>query len=298
MSKLNFGPITLDMRELVEGYTRPLGIRNSEYTFSSLAMWGAGGKMSIAESDGALYIKLSFPGYREGMLSPLCKDMGNFSRAVERAEEYMREHGIEPEFQEAPEQLEGAFRALGYETRLDRDNSDYVYDAEDLRTLAGKKFHAKRNHINRFNMDYDYRYIRLEPGMTDECMALYREWSAEHGDEQEDTFGEEQAIYTGLTNLEKLGLVGGGITIDGSLKAFTFGRRIDDEMAVVHIEKADTEIIGLFTAINQQFVTNEFPDMKLINREEDMGIEGLRKAKMSYQPVSFVNKYGVRRQKS
>lgn len=295
MPKLHFEPITTDMRGLVEGYTRPLGIRNSEYTFSSLAMWGAGEKMLIAERAGALYIQLAFPGYRRGMLAPLCKDMTNFAAAVETAAEYMRENGVEPAFEEAPEQLAGAFGALGWDVRPDRDNADYVYDAEDLITLAGKKFHAKRNHINRFSSSYDYRYIKLEAGMTEQCMALYREWSKERGEEEGYDYGEEQAIYTGLTHLDALGLTGGGITIDGQLKAFTLGRRIDDEMAVVHIEKADTEITGLFTAINQQFIQNEFSDMKLINREEDMGIEGLRKAKLSYQPVGFVNKFCVSR---
>ena len=91
--------------------------------------------------------------------------------------------------------------------------------------------------------------------------------------------------------MDTLGIRGGGIRIDGRLLAFTLGQKIDDNMAVVHIEKADNEIMGLYTVINNQFVKNDLKDVRYINREEDMGREGLRKAKLSYYPAYLIDKF-------
>ena len=102
------------------------------------------------------------------------------------------------------------------------------------------------------------------------------------------------AIKTLLMHMDVLGIRGGGIRIDGKLAAFTLGQKMDDNMAVVHIEKADNEIMGLYTVINNQFVQHELTVVKFINREEDMGMEGLRKAKLSYYPAYMIDKFDGR----
>ena len=106
---------------------------------------------------------------------------------------------------------------------------------------------------------------------------------------------ERDAIITAVTNMDELSIKGGGIVIDGKLAAFSLGQRISNEMAVIHIEKAPDSVDGLYTLINQQFVEHEWADVTYINREEDMGIEGMRKAKLSYRPVKFIEKYTARR---
>ena len=142
--------------------------------------------------------------------------------------------------------------------------------------LSGKKLHAKRNHINQFMAQYgkSFEYVKITPDMMDECVAVYNEWLSEKSPDDTDSM-ELCAIKVLLKHMDTLGIRGGGIRIDGRLLAFTLGQKIDDNMAVVHIEKADNEIMGLYTVINNQFVKNDLKDVRYINREEDMGLEFL-----------------------
>ena len=122
-------------------------------------------------------------------------------------------------------------------------------------------------------------------------MALYNEWLQGKEDADRDAVGEYMAIRELIMHMQTLHVVGAGIRINGRLAAYTLGERMDEEMAVIHIEKADTDVPGLFTVINNLFVKNEFTDMKYINREEDMGLEGLRRSKLSYNPVMLIEKF-------
>lgn len=183
----------------------------------------------------------------------------------------------------------------------ERDIFDYVYDAEKLRTVKGRKLSGKRNHLNFFKREYEGRVERrlLDEKDFPECFDLLKSWStSKDGDQEfEDSIDDE---YIGIKKLldnysalkDKLKVY--GIFIDGKLEAFSMGEKINDEMALVHIEKANAEIRGLYPYINQMFISDIFPDVKWVNREEDMGVEGLRKAKMSYYPERFVEKYTVR----
>ncbi len=286
--------IDISKKSLVESYTRPWRLHSSEYTFTNLLIWGAEDKIKIAEEDGVLFFLLNFGG-GAFMFAPLMREPeGDYARALDRAAVYCRENGIEPVFHAVSGSIKDAFlRCPGYALEEDRDNFDYVYTMESLRDLSGKKLHAKRNHINQFMARYGgcYEYVRLSPDMLGECMGLYNEWLQGKLPGDQDAVGEYTAIHELITHMGALGVVGAGIRIGGKLKAYTFGERIDEEMAVIHIEKADTDIPGLFTLINNLFVKNELTDVKFINREEDMGLEGLRRAKLSYYPVRLIEKY-------
>ena len=176
-----------------------------------------------------------------------------------------------------------------------RDDAEYIYEADKLMTYAGKKLHAKRNHIHQFMAQYGerYEYVKITGDMMGECVDVYNEWLSEKSPDETDNM-ELCAIKTLLMHMDVLGIRGGGIRIDGKLAAFTLGQKMDDNMAVVHIEKADNEIMGLYTVINNQFVQHELTDVKFINREEDMGMEGLRKAKLSYYPAYMIDKFDGR----
>ncbi len=138
-----------------------------------------------------------------------------------------------------------------------------------------------------------YEYVKITGDMMGECVDVYNEWLSEKSPDETDNM-ELCAIKTLLMHMDVLGIRGGGIRIDGKLAAFTLGQKMDDNMAVVHIEKADNEIMGLYTVINNQFVQHELTDVKFINREEDMGMEGLRKAKLSYYPAYMIDKFDGR----
>lgn len=183
-----------------------------------------------------------------------------------------------------------------YVLELDRDDADYLYDAESLATLKGKKLHAKRNHINRFIENYpNYQFEALADNNTEECLELARNWiedklragQIEDKAEYEDEYG---AIKMALQNREKLNAKGGVLRVDGRVIAFTYGSAINDEVFDVHFEKAYADIQGAYTMINREFVRSFLMDYKYINREEDLGIEGLRKAKESYYPALLVEK--------
>src|SRR3712207_3975169 len=174
----------------------------------------------------------------------------------------------------------------------DRDYADYIYLRSDLSTLKGKKFQPKRNHINRFRNTYsDYEYIPITPDLIEECLKLEAEWcKANDCDQHEGTGNERRALVYALHNFEAIGLTGGILRVNGQIVAFTFGMPINHETFGVHVEKADTRIDGAYAMINYEFA-NHIPEQYVyINREEDLGIEGLRKAKLSYQPVTILEK--------
>ena len=294
---LQFQPIAPEMRELVLRYTTQWHLNSSEYTFTNLLMWGTNGRIKLAEHDNALFFLLKYGKQEAFMFAPLTlSPQGDYVRAVKTAEEYCLQNGITPLFKAISGLLKDAFsQCEEYELFEDRDNYDYVYRMEDLLTLSGKKLHAKRNHINQFRARYAFEYVEIMPHMLEECMEVYRIWLEGKDVFEPGVLGEMEAIRQILMHMEFLGVKGGGIRIGGRLVAFTLGEKVNNEMAVIHIEKADGSIPGLYTIINQQFIEHEFTDVKLINREEDMGLEGLRRAKLSYYPTMLLEKYEGRR---
>lgn len=175
------------------------------------------------------------------------------------------------------------------------DLKDYLYDGEALRRLSGKKLHKKKNHLNAFLKEYEgrYEYRRLCCSDRGDVWTFLDKWREQKGDDVEDHLDYEVAgIHEILKNCSFLNVRMSGVYIDGQLEAFTIGSYNPlEDMAIIHIEKANPEIRGLYQFINQQFLIHEFPDVKLVNREDDLGQEGLRRAKMSYNPCGFARKY-------
>jgi hypothetical protein len=179
----------------------------------------------------------------------------------------------------------------------DRNTFDYLYHSSDLINLAGRKLHGKRNHLNQFLRKYQWEYLQLGPTLVQECLNIEKEWFNLKKNDDCELPEEEQAMAQVLNHFAALGVSGGAIKIDGKIEAFAVGEKLNNNTAVIHIEKANTEYDGMFTAINQQFAANCWSGYEFINREEDMGLEGLRKAKLSYNPLQMVEKYSVSRTK-
>lgn len=295
---LEFKQIALDMKPMVERYRAPWKLESSEYTFTNLFIWGTDGRIEVAECEDALFVKLTYGKERTFMFSPLPADPNaDYARLIRIAEEYFERIGVRPRFVAIAQQLAELFKKCcpAYDLSEDRDNFDYVYLAEDLITLRGKKLHSKRNHINQFHLVNEFEYVRITPDMFEECMHVYANWLDKKDMFERGVLGELNAVRAILQNMEVLSVKGGGIRIGGNLAAFTLGEQITPNTALIHIEKADSDINGLYAMINQQFVEHEWSDMEFINREEDMGLEGLRKAKMSYYPVKMVTKYEAKK---
>ena len=190
------------------------------------------------------------------------------------------------------ETLEQAFPGR-FRFTSDRDYADYIYLRSDLATLRGKKFQPKRNHVNKFKASYpDYEYRQLTPELVPECLRLEALWcKANDCAENAALQAERRSMTNALENMEKLGLTGGVLHVQGNIVAFTFGAPINKETFDTCVEKADTSIEGSYAMINYEFA-NRIPEQYIyVNREEDLGLEGLRKAKLSYQPETILEKY-------
>ena len=187
-----------------------------------------------------------------------------------------------------------------FEVEEQVDLKDYLYSGEELRKLEGKKFVKKRNHLNGFKRMYEGRYEYRRLCCSDrhevwQFMERWRQHREEVGAMELSLDYEVAGIHDILKNCSSLYVRMAGVYIDGQLEAFTIGSlNVRENMAVIHIEKANPEIRGLYQFINQQFLIYEFPLAELVNREDDVGMEGLRKAKMSYYPIGFARKYMVR----
>ena len=296
-----FKEIDINAYEELRPYFNSVDYEACEYCFTTLYMWRHTYKTSYYIGDEFAIIVGEYEGDRFSVLPLAKKD--KIHKALDFMINYFKteDHQIylRAVTKEVVELLQkdypGKFKYIE-----ERDYFDYVYDAESLRTLAGRKNQKKRNHINYFLKEYEgrFEYKKLEEKDFDQCIDLLKAWAnnkAEHGDTDDgidDEFIGVKKIFDNYDVLKQDVKIA-GIYIDSKLEAFTIGENINENMAVIHIEKANPEIRGLYPYINQQFLVNEFEDVEFVNREEDLGIEGLRKAKLSYHPCKFVEKYTV-----
>ncbi len=178
--------------------------------------------------------------------------------------------------------------------RAGEGTADYLYSADDLRNLAGKKYHSKRNFIARFLRTYEGRWSHepVTKQNVDELWAFERQWAHENDSHHQQSVREEiVTLYQLLPNMEALGAKGRLLRVDGKVAAFTLGAPCGGNAVDVMSEKADYDIVGAYPMINQLFLLHDWPDVSFVNREEDLGLEGLRKSKESYYPVQLLTKY-------
>lgn len=180
----------------------------------------------------------------------------------------------------------------------DRTYADYVYDAEKLRSFPGKKYHGKKNHLNAFKKQNEgrYRFEFLSGKNLTEINDFLTEWKKNKQHTEEQKFIESEAIGINyiLQNEEVFDYKIGGVYIDDKLEAFTIGTYYEKEdMVYIPVEKANPEIRGLYQYICSEFLKQAFPTAGKENREDDMGLEGLRKSKLSYHPLYLVEKYTI-----
>lgn len=177
----------------------------------------------------------------------------------------------------------------------DRPNFDYVYSTQELIELKGREYHGKKNHLNYFLNHYQYEYVPLTSDMAEAAMQFIKEFNErknlQNKHERALLEMEEHAMEDVFKNIEKLGYLAGAILIDGKIEALSIGGYLGKKTVTVHVEKANIEFRGLYQAINNEFCKHVASHVKLINREEDMGLPGLRKAKLSYKPVKLVEKH-------
>lgn len=197
-----------------------------------------------------------------------------------------------PRLSRIPENFAKKYCA-GYKLEPDRNNFDYVYLTGDLIDLKGKKFDGKRNRIQKFSRHHEYRYVRLAAEHLPACRKLFEHWLSGKTFAEWIEKAQKDALGETLENFEQLGLTGGAIEVNDKLEAFSIGEELNSDTAVIHFEVADPKYEGLSQLMNREFIRNEWAAFKYINREQDLGLPGLRMAKLSYHPHHLVNKYHV-----
>jgi hypothetical protein len=183
----------------------------------------------------------------------------------------------------------------GYIYEPDPDSFDYVYTTKDLIALSGRKFHDKKNLLNRFLKSYKgHEYTRLTKELLPQAKDLVLRWCQEKCSlDIPSTFGETEATICALDNMESLSIVGGVALVDGKVEALALGEELNKQTVVVHVEKANAEYTGLYQYISSEYLRQEFPDHPFVNREQDLGEPNLRKSKLSYNPVKMAEKYRI-----
>ena len=287
----DFKPIEIQDKHLFDEFLRKDPPRISELTFTNLFIWRHHYRpvwlqwnecllIIFHPQTGTTYGLAPFgPGDKKSALDVLSEEIAKQTSDVRicRVEEEFIKNHIDP---------------AKYAVVNDRDNSDYVYLTKDLIDLSGNKYHRKKNHLNQFIKNYAFEYHPLNTELVKRVLGMQEAWCQfRECVEKADLLAEEFAVREALTCYEELGYQGGAILINSAVEAFSLGEPLNEDTAVIHIEKANPEIPGLYAAINQIFCLNAWPEVTYINREQDMGVEGLRKAKESYYPHHMVDKY-------
>lgn len=290
--KLIFHPISLEDRDWMTQKLQEDDLGACEYTFTNNFIWSEVYGVEVGQVYDCGIIRYHEQG---NMMYSFPFGNGDKKKAVELLCRICAEHQqklcLYPLVEEERKQLISWFPGE-FEIDADRSDFDYVYTVEKLSTLRGKKLHGKRNHIARFMDDDDWSYEALTIENRDECRRMAKQWINQREEKWNAEMEQEmQVLEKAFTYYEELGLFGGVLRKKGSIVAFTIGERLNSDTMVVHFEKAFPELQGAYPMINQQFVLHEGKDFTYVNREEDTGDLGLRKAKMSYYPDILLKKY-------
>jgi hypothetical protein len=292
-----FQPVLLEDKKVIDEFLHDRRYESSICSFTNFYMWRGPYHIEWTIAEGCLCIKASHHNHTY-MLVPFAKGDGTIAAALTAMLNYFTEIGqpfsLKGVSAESKTELE-ALRPGYFSFVADRDNYDYVYLTEDLLWLKGRNYSSKKNHLNYFKRTYSqYQYVPLTAELLPSCLATALEWYDMRGlDKDSEIELEKAAVVDILHHYDVLGLSGGAILIDGKMEAFSIGEQLNDDTALIHVEKGNPNIRGIYQVINQEFCRDRWSEMKYINREEDMGIDGLRQAKESYHPVKLVEKYDV-----
>lgn len=295
---MDFHELSLSDKKILDPFFHGRRYENSHYNFTTIYMWRSLYNTRWAIEDGVLFLVAQYEG-RHMALSCFGPDE-KMEEAAIKQEEWMLStgqpflaYGLERRMADIYASLPGR----DYVARSSRNESDYLYSTSDLINLSGRKYHTKKNHLNSFRRNYpEAEYLPITDEIISECKLTMNTWYKKLAAETPDDpyIGTERtAVMEVLNNFSSFGLKGGAIKVGPRIVAFTFGEMLNDDTVVIHVEKGAPDVRGAYAAINQAFLANEWAEVPYVNRQEDMGLEGLRIAKESYRPVRMIEKYTV-----
>ena len=290
---IEFTPVTPDIKQLYLSFLSGETQRGCEFTFANLCLWGQQ-NYAVVKDHFLLFSKFS-----SRTIYPYPLGKGDKKAVLDLIIADAKAKGIPCCISglgtKAKQTLEELYPGR-FTFRYDDGSFDFVYDINDLADLNGKKYHAKRNHLNRFREAYpDYRVEHIDESNLPKVKQMAQEWYASRLEENPDSdFNMEQtALDRAFRSYDSLGFEGLMLINGGDILAFTMASRLSEDTFDVHFEKARPDIQGAYAAINcelARYIRDKYPEVKFLDREEDMGIEGLRKAKQSYYPHHQVEK--------
>ena len=291
-----FKRLTIEDKNIFQKFIYPYKFLSCEYSFTTLYIWREACDICFTIHKGALIIKKTDFEGRYYFMQPLGYDKENLKEIIDALMDYKTENNMEYLFKDLDEQFMEEIRIIyddthGIYIKEDRDNFDYLYETEKLIKLSGKKLHGKKNHYNSFIKSYNYEIRDIkEATVINDVIVAAEKWYKGNKDDRILNF-ELQGIKDVLKNIEIVDIKGIAVYVDEKIVAFSLGEKLNEDLAIIHIEKADVNYSGVYSFINKTFVDRSFSDVKIINREQDLGIEGLRKSKLSYHPFKLEKKY-------
>jgi hypothetical protein len=281
----DFKTVDLSDRALIQSYLDRCPSDISEMNFGNIFIWRNYDHPGMTDIHGNLCLRFESPDEPAYFLQPIgeCRIPETIDTCLTSAPRLSR---VSAAFAEK-------YCSFGFECDCDRNNYDYVYLASDLVELKGKKYDGKRNRIKKFEKSHAYRYLPLESEHLGECRRLFEVWFEEKSEVNKMIGAQKDAIQQALTHYEALGLTGGAIEVEGRIAAFSIAERLNADTAVIHIEIISPHYDGLSQLMNRELVKNGLAGYTYINREQDMGLAGLRQAKLSYQPHHMVEKHHI-----
>ncbi|MEM4309041.1 MAG: DUF2156 domain-containing protein [Thermoplasmata archaeon] len=285
----DFEPLGLEHKVLKEVLLHANPI-TSEMCFGSLFIWRDTYPAYISKIGNGFVLK-----GEEEFLMPVCeRNPAETEKIVQAIEDYNRARQKRTVFRFTPKDCAEFLKQRAYEIVPDRDNFDYLYLPEELATLPGQKYYSKRKDIKKFveKTGGKAEFVELKQEHLEQCLALNLNWIVEK--ELNNDFhvmAEHRALERAVKHYFELEFIGYAVLLDGKVVGFTIAEPLNKDTVVVHFEKGDYRLPGIYQYINQKFAEAMLGKFGYINREQDLGISGLRKAKESYHPIAMVEKY-------
>ena len=293
---MNFKPLTLEDRPIFRDAEKAATQLIGDTSFTNLFIWRSYYRTVWAEAHGCLCLLALPEGEEPFGLVPV--GPGDRIAALGSTFQGLAELTKQPQIRRVPEDLVTELEAAGspYECSHDRDNDDYIYLRERLCTLSGRKLHQKKNHYNHFIKNYQFECVPVTSELISELLTVQEGWLASK-EESSNTSGllnyELASVQELLHHMDDLNQLGLAIRINGRIEGFTMGEMLNHNTMLVHLEKANHEFRGLFMALCSHFCRLFSSEVVYVNREQDLGLPGLRLSKESLRPDHMVRKFTV-----
>ena len=288
---LSFEPVQVEEQEAYYTFLDACPEIASDYSFTNIWSWADAYGLTWAWTSELVWIRQTHP------LEIFWAPVGDW-RAVNWAETLALHFNGDVSFGRVPESLLQIWQqtpGIQCNSQPSREHWDYLYSVEDLVALKGKPYHKKKNLLNQFRKKYDFRYLPLTGDNLHQTLQMQEDWCAWRDCVSQPTLdSENQAVSSLLNNWQRFHrLMGGAIMVDTHMAAYTVAEKLSGDTLVIHFEKGDPDFKGIYQVINQMFLENAGQGFITVNREQDLNNEGLRKAKLSYNPIGFLKKFDV-----